>query len=154
MAKKGSKRKSVYVSERMQMILDGTLKIEELDDEEIFKGKIRSADGSFKGRGAEMIPRKFYDAATQELMKRWQQKVNTNLEPMMKVLQELANNPRVAADARYKSAVYLIERAAGKVPEKTEMKLEVAAWEENIEGLLYDSPDDPPKKKTPKKKAG
>jgi hypothetical protein len=55
------------------------------------------------------------------------------------------NNPRLPADARYKSAVYLIERAAGKVPEKTEMKLEVAKWEEDIEGLLFD-PDAPDKK--------
>ena len=132
------KQRRVRVGERMQAVMDGTLAIEELDDEEIFRGQIRSVDGDFKGRPADMIPRKFYAAATNELMRRWQAKVNAELEPALKVLRDIANNPKAPADARYKSAVYLIERAAGKVPEKTEMKLEVAKWEDDIEGLLFD----------------
>lgn len=136
-----SKKKTIRVSERMQQIMDGVLSIEELDDEEIFRGQIRSVDGDFKGRPSDNIPRKFYAAATQELLRRWQHKVNQSLDPALKVLQDIANNPKAPADARYKSAVYLIERAAGKVPEKTEMKLEVAKWEEDIDGLLFDDDD-------------
>lgn len=138
-----SKQRKVRVSERMQAVMDGTIPIEELDDEEIFRGQIRSESGDFRGRPSDVIPRKFYAAATQELMKRWQAKVNSKLDPALKVLEEIMSNPKLPADARYKSAVYLIERAAGKVPEKTEMKLEVAKWEEDIEDLMYD----PDKKK-------
>lgn len=137
-----SKKKTLRVSARMQALMDGEISIEDLDDEEIFKGQIRADDGTFRGRKPDVIPRKFYDMATQELLRRWQQKVNTQLDPMLKVLQELATSPKVAADARYKSAVYLIERAAGKVPEKSEMKLEVAKWEEDIDGIFFGEDDD------------
>lgn len=138
MAKTKSKRKMHHISERMQKVLDGEIKVEDLTDEEIFRGQIKSDKGDFRGRPSDMIPRKFYNAATQELMRRFQARVNETLEPALKVLEQIANNPKAPADARYKSAVYLIERAAGKVPEKTEMKLEVAKWEEDIEGILTD----------------
>lgn len=137
MAKKGYKMSRV--SPRMQDILDGKILVEDLDDEEIFRGQIRADNGTFQGRPSDMIPRKFYNAATQELLRRWQARVNATLEPALKVLEEIANNPRLPADARYKSAVYLIERAAGKVPEKTEMKVEVAKWEADIEDLIYEA---------------
>lgn len=132
------KKKVIRVNPRMQAIMDGTLSIEDLDDEEIFRGQIRADNGTFQGRPTDAIPRKFYNAAATELMRRFQQRVNEKLEPALKVLEEIANNPKAPADARYKSAVYLIERAAGKVPEKTEMSVEIRKWEEDIEELFYD----------------
>lgn len=137
-----SKKKTLRVSARMQALMDGEISIEDLDDEEIFKGQIRADDGTFRGRKPDVIPRKFYDMATQELMRRWQQRVNSKLDPALKVLEEIMSNPKLPADARYKSAVYLIERAAGKVPEKSEMKLEVAKWEEDIDGIFFGEDDD------------
>jgi len=134
---KGKKHR-IRVSDRMTAVMEGTLKIEDLDDEEIFRGQIRSDSGDFRGRPSDYIPRKFYVAATQELMQRWQAKVNSKLDPALKVLEDIMQNPKLPADARYKSAVYLIERAAGKVPEKTEMKVELAKWEEDLEDLIYD----------------
>lgn len=148
----GAKEKKITISPKMQALMDGTISIEDLDDEEIQRGQIRDKNGQFRGNKMDLIPRKFYDLATRELLRRWQDQVNQQLNPMLKVLQELAQNPRVSADARYKSAVYLIERAAGKVPEKTEMKVEVAKWEEDIEGLFYED-DEKPKKKKQKEEA-
>lgn len=134
-----AKKVRVNISPRMQMLLDGELAIEDLHDDEIFKGQLRDKNGKFQGTRTNMIPRQFYDQAVVELMRRWQAKVNSQLEPMMKVLQDLANNPKVSADARYKSAVYLIERAAGKVPEKAEMKVELSKWEKDIaNGAIFD----------------
>lgn len=137
--KRKSKKKTLRINGRMQDLLDGKISIEDLSDEEIFSGKIRAADGTMKGRPSDVIPRKFYNEAIAELMKRFQDRVNEQLEPMLKVLEELATNPRVSADARYKSAVYLIERAAGKVPEKQEMKVQLNKWEKDIaSGILFD----------------
>lgn len=134
-----AKQVKVSISPRMQMLLDGELSIEELDDDEIFKGQIKDKNGKFQGTRTAMIPRKFYDQAVVELMRRWQARLNADLEPMRQVLLEMAQNPRVSADARYKSAVYLMERAAGKVPEKTDLKIEVAKWEKDIaNGVIFD----------------
>lgn len=132
------KRKKVTINSRMQKIMDGELSIEDLDDEEIFSGKIRATDGSMKGRPVDFIPRKFYAAATAELMKRFQLRVNEQLEPMLQVLQEIALNTRLPADARYKAATYLVERAAGKVPDKVEAQISVQPWQQAIEGIVFD----------------
>lgn len=143
----GAKTKKVTISPRMQAIMDGKMSIEDLDDEEIERGQIRDKNGGFRGTKMDMIPRKFYEQARAEMLRRWQMQVEAELAPALKVLRTIAHNERLPADARYKSAVYLIERAAGKVPEKTEMKVEVAKWEEDIEGLFYEDDDKPKKKK-------
>lgn len=121
---------------RLELYLDGQLKVEDMDDKELEKGRWRDKNGSFKGRPTKMLPRKFADELQAERIKRWNRRVLEELEPMKQVLKDIALNPRAPADARHKSAVYLIERAVGKVPEKSEVKVEVAPWEADIEGIL------------------
>jgi hypothetical protein len=121
---------------RMERYLAGELKVSEMDDKELKKGMFRNKEGGFKGRPPNNIPRKFYNELDAERIKRWNDKVKTDLEPMREVLREIALNPRASADARHKSAVYLIERAVGKVPDKGEVKIEMAPWEANIQGIL------------------
>ena len=127
------------VSPRMKALMDGEISVEDLDYEELQMGQVRNVKGNFKGRPTDMVPRKFYEALVQELHRRWQAKLNEDIEPMRQVLRDLATNPKASHDAKYKSAVYLIERAAGKVPEKNEVKLEVSKWEDAIEGILVDT---------------
>lgn len=140
-ANKG-KKKAVRINPKMQDFLDGKISIEDLDDEEIRRGQFRSIDGDFKGRPTDIIPRKFYDAVVRETIKRANDKFRQELEPSLMVLREIAQNPRAHADARYKSAVYLIERAAGKVPEKQEVALTVSKWEADIQDLIFEDEDE------------
>lgn len=139
-SKDKGKKKLIRVNPRMQQFLDGELKVEDLDDEEIRRGQFRSADGDFKGRPTQLIPRKFYDAVVRENIKRANRRFQEELEPSIQVLKDIAHNPRMHADARMKSAIFLIERAAGKTPEKSEVKVELAKWEEDIEGVLFEAP--------------
>ena len=140
-ANKG-KKKVVRINPKMQAIVDGTLDISELDDEEIRRGQFRSAQGTFQGRPTDMVPRKFHEALVRETIKRANLRMREELIPAINTLKEISENKRAPADARYKSAVYLIERVAGKVPEKSEVKVEVAKWEADIEGLLYEGDKD------------
>lgn len=114
----------------------GLIKIEDMSDKEVEKGRWADKDGKFKGRPTKVMPRKFADELQVERIKRWNKKVQEDLDPMRQVLLDIALNPRASADARHKCAVYLIERAVGKVPEKNEIKLEIAKWEQDIEGIL------------------
>lgn len=124
---------------RFQLYEAGLLKVEDMDDKEIEKGTWRNADGKFNsGRPPKNIPKKFYDELHAERIKRWNRKVETDLNSMRDVLRDIALNPRASADARHKSAVYLIERVVGKVPDKQEVKVDVAKWEADIEGILVD----------------
>jgi hypothetical protein len=124
---------------QVERYLAGELKVADMDDEELRRGKWRNEKGTFKGvGGSKMMPRKFFEELRAETMRRWNAQLVDELEPMRDVLKQIALNPKAPADARHKSAIYLIERVVGKVPEKSEMKVEVAKWEENIEGILTD----------------
>lgn len=124
---------TAVINPRMAALLDGTLKVSELDDEEIERGRCRGPNGKF-GKQSALVPAKFHQLMVGELRKRMEAKFAQDVEPMRKILKEIANNPRTSPDARYKSAVYLIDRGAGKVAEKTEAVVEVKKWE----GLLDD----------------
>lgn len=136
--KRKTKPKPAEINPRMLALMNGELDITDLDDEEIRRGQFRSADGTFRGRPVDAVPRKFYNAVVAETIRRANEKFRAEIEPSLNALKEIRDSPRAPADARYKSAVHLLERAVGKVPDKTEMKVEVAKWEENIEELFFD----------------
>jgi hypothetical protein len=131
----------VRISERMKDLVDHPEKFAELSDDEVYRGRLKAEDGTFKGRPPAYTPTKFNQLMRQELIRRWEMEVAKTLKPSLEVLHDIANGKitgRVPADARMKSAIYLIERTVGKVPEKTEMQVELKPWQEGIEGLLYD----------------
>lgn len=137
-------QKWITVSERMQYLMDHPDAFRDLDDEEVSKGRLKDKNGGFSGRPPKAVPLKFHDMMRQELIRRWNIKVAETLEPSLKVLHEISQGKisgRVPADARMKSAIYLIERTVGKVPEKSEMQVELKPWQDGIEGLLYEAPD-------------
>lgn len=139
MGKKTNHR--VRVSDRMKDLVANPEKFEQLSDEEVYRGQLYSSDGSFKGRPPAYVPAKFSQLMRRELIRRWEAEVAKTLQPSLEVLRDIAKGQisgRVPADARMKSAIYLIERTVGKVPEKTEMQVEVKKWEEDLGSLLYD----------------
>lgn len=128
---------------RMERYLVGELKVADMDDEELAKGKWKNKNGTFKGvGGSQMLPRSFFNELRAETVRRWNDRLVDELQPSIDVLKEIAQNPRAPADARHRSAIYLIERVAGKVPEKTEIKMEIAPWEQNIAGILVGDDDE------------
>lgn len=143
--RKTTPKKTIRISPRMQALMDGELKVEDLDDEEVRRGQLRSKDGDFRGRKTDYVPRKFHDLLVQEHLRRWNLKVAKELDPALDALREIAtgnHRSKTPADARLKAAIYLIERTAGKVPEKNEVKLEVAKWEEDIDGIFFGEDED------------
>jgi hypothetical protein len=123
---------------RMELYEAGLLKVADMDDKELEKGWFRNASGGFKGGRPKQVPRKFADELHAERIRRWNKKVEEELDASLQALKDIRDNPRAPADARHKSAVYLIERAVGKVPERNEVKVEMAPWEEKIAGILVD----------------
>lgn len=139
------KKHSVRISERMEFLVENPEEFKKLSNEEIVKGRLKSIDGTFKGRPPAYVPQKFADLMRREQIRRWEEKVAETLQPSLEVLHDIAQGKiqgRVPADARMKSAIYLIERTVGKVPEKTEMQVELKPWQDNLEGLVYDDKKD------------
>lgn len=131
-------QKVVSISPRMQAFVDGTISLDELDDEEIMRGQLRDKNGGFSGRPSDYIPRKFHTQLVRETIKRMEGKFRESQDVAYQALIEIASNPRAHADARYKASVYLIERIHGKVPDRVIAQVAVAPWEDNIEELVVD----------------
>jgi len=115
--------------------MDGTLSVEDLDDEEVMRGQLKARDGTFKGGVPLSIPREFYTAIRIEQQKRFTEGLNPLV---LKALDTLAYvmKPDYRAQpgdaAKVKAATYIIDRFAGKTPENVQLKAEVTNKFEDV----------------------
>jgi hypothetical protein len=116
-------RKSVQVSvTRLQLLLDGTLTIEELDDEEIRRMQLKDSTGSFKGRPPLWIPHSLALAFKQEFFRRFQSELGEMIPDAMKAIKEQLNSRHLSpGDAtRLRAAELVIDRVFGKVTQNVD----------------------------------
>lgn len=132
---KGVKRRT---SDRYEAFIQGELSIEDLDMEELLKGQIRDRNGGFTGRPPLQIPRAFHTKVVQELLQRADQTWRSNLDAAMKVFVEIMENPRVRAQDRLYAAQYIIERTAGKIPDKQVIEASVRKWEDVADAVIVE----------------
>lgn len=122
---------------RQELFEDGALSVADLDDEELRVGRCRGIDGRIVtgGQRTKMMPRDIYDAMVQEHMSRTNEKIRTQVDAALGVLVDImtddTNEPKDRADA----AKYLFERHAGKTPERVQVAVAKAPWEELIGGI-------------------
>ena len=133
---------------RTAQLLSGDLTIEELDDEEILRGQLRSADGSFSGNRRDMVPRKLADAFRRELIRRMEDRIAAHgieaIETVVDVMRhgegaQLSIHEREGSN-RLKAAGMILDRIMGKPEQKTVVSGEVTIWQQAIEdgSLLVD----------------
>lgn len=139
---KGSQRHEHRVQGRMAQFIAGEITVEDLDDEELMRGRIRDINGKFSGPKPKLIPREFHDALVRELLKRGDQLLRENFLMAMDTFFDIAGNKALEPKDRLKAAQYLWERVAGKVPDKVELKAEIAPWQEDIKEIVAKEPDE------------
>jgi hypothetical protein len=137
-----AKKKANTLPPRYEAFLDGTLTVEDLDDEELLKGQLRDKDGQFRGRPPLMIPRAFHVKLTQELLHRAEGKIREHFNEAMQVFIDVMNNPRVRPQDRLYAAQYVWERMAGKIPEKQVVEASVRKWEDVAEAVVVELIED------------
>lgn len=120
----------VSIPPRVQALLDGTIGVEELDDEELARGYLRAADGSFRGPPA-IIPRAIHTRMMRELFDRAGAELRTNLIKVTKQMVSLATDPDVDPAVRLRASQFVIERLMGKTPD-----VQVSVDEKRYEKLL------------------
>lgn len=128
-----SRHTNARLSNRYQALVDGDLKVEELDTEELVRGQLMDKNGHFSGRPPLAIPRNFHQAAVRELIHRSEKNLLGKLMNMYDVLEEVAMNKHTNGQARVQAAVYIIERISGKIPDRSQVSLEVTKFQELIE---------------------
>jgi hypothetical protein len=124
---------------RYAQLLNGTLSVEDLDDEELAQGRLKSSDGSFRGRPPRVIPADLVQAMRREWLSRAEAKLRDALmEKGIGTLVSLAENEDVDPAVRLRAADKIIERTMGKVPDRVHI-----AAEDPVESLFRSILADP-----------
>lgn len=124
---------------RYAQLVSGTLAVEDLEDEELARGQLRSADGTWRGRPPRVLPAELVQAMRREWLDRAEAKLREALlDKGIGTLVELAGSDRIDPAVRLRAANALIERTMGKVPDKIQL-----AAEDPVETLFRNILADP-----------
>ena len=124
---------------RYAQLLNGQLKVEDLDDEEVAQGRLKAADGTFRGRPPVVVPAELVQAMRREWLSRAEDKLRRALlEKGIGTLVELAGSDRIDPAVRLRAATTLMERVMGKVPDTIQL-----AAEDPVEALFRNILADP-----------
>lgn len=130
----------VRVNPKMAAILRGDIDVADLDDEELARGELRGKDGKFH-RGPRMVPRDMYTKMMNELFKRANEQMKTNLVDAVKVLTAIATDPDADPKDALKAAQWIIERVMGKTPDNVIVKQD-APWQSLLVNVTANNPQD------------
>lgn len=128
-------------SPRLAKLISGELKVEDLDDEELARGYPKDRGGKFRGRPPKMIPKELHDRMTRELLRRGQDMFRMEYQTAIEAMAKIAADPTEKSADRIKAAQYIIERVAGKVPDKVEIAA-ADPWQQIIDRIVVDGKGD------------
>lgn len=110
---------------RYALLLNGVIKVEDLDDDELARGQLKASDGTFRGRAPKVVPTELVQAMRREWLGRAEAKLREALmDHGIGTLVELAKNKNIDESVRLRAADKIIERTMGKVPDKIELRAE------------------------------
>jgi hypothetical protein len=115
----------------------GFLSVEDLDDEELRAGRCRDETGNIPRVAGKTntIPRDQYDEMVAEHEKRFNQRLRERLDTMIDVICNVATDDTVEPRDRLEAAKYIFERVAGKTPERVQVNVSKAPWEDMLGGI-------------------
>lgn len=125
-------------NKRMSQLLDGDLKVAELDDEEVAYGITKADDGKFSAKAAyhaTRLPKRLKDEMKRELFKRANRLLERNVLASINSIIEIATEPGSEDRDRLKAAQYIIERIQGKTPDVVQVSQE-KPWEVVLAGVV------------------
>lgn len=101
--------------DRVQKFMQGFIKTEELDDDEVQGGFVRNSQGM--PIIGWRLGAKFQAQLTKELHRRLNEFLKTKTPDMLKVMVDIAENDLFEAADRIKAATWVAERTMGKTPD-------------------------------------
>jgi len=97
------------------------LSVEDLDTEELAKGRLKDKNGKFTGRPPRLLPRQILDAMRSEHHKRVNSILEESLSDMVKIMRGVAMDKTADPAVRLRAAIYIYERFMGKLPDRIEV---------------------------------
>jgi hypothetical protein len=96
-----------------QDIANGVRPLDELSDEEVFKGKIKDARGVF-GPRPSFYPQNFIDEQIRRSLDWANDEIRSGARDAIRVLKEVMNDTTASAADRMKAAMFFTDRFLGK----------------------------------------
>lgn len=132
----------IQYSGRYKALVEGDLSVEDLDTEELAKGRLKDKNGKFTGRPPKFLPRQLIDAMRSEHYKRVNGILEESLSDMVKTMRAIAKDPDQDGATRLKAAIYVYERFMGKTPDKVEV-LRGDKVQDVVDRIMYDIKESP-----------
>ncbi len=131
------KQRDVTTMTRQELLTEGLIDPEDLDDEELIRGMARSPEGNFYTDKARKraIPKHIYDKMVQRLFERANEKFRENLLSCVESLAEIANGTAFEPADRIRAATYIVDRVLGKTAEKIDMSVGLKPYQEILTGI-------------------
>jgi hypothetical protein len=139
---RGEGESRVQYSGRYKALVEGTLSVEDLDTEELAKGRLKDKNGTFTGRPPKFLPRQLVDAMRSEHYKRVNSVLEESLSDMVKTMRAIALDPKQEGSVRLKAAVYVYERFMGKTPDRIQV-IKGDKVQDVVDRIMYDIGESP-----------
>jgi hypothetical protein len=144
-----SRGKRVHASRKLTDVMDkidaGDMTMQEfvatLSPEELVRGQLKDHTGRFTGRPPKWIPAEFFQACIRQLLREGDRMWREAYFDAIKAFTAIATDPNVEPKDRLKAGQYVIERVAGKTPDKVEVSV-VQPWEAIIGGIVAEAEDE------------
>lgn len=109
-----------------------------MDDDELSRGQFRNLGGTFQGSNIQKYSAKTHADMKRELLKRGQSSLDGAYLKAISVLSEIADSGLAEDRDRIKAALAIMERVAGKVPDRIEVG-GTDAFSDVLQGIIDDS---------------
>lgn len=124
---------------RYALLARGEITIDDLDDEELARGRLKDKNGRWSGRPPKAIPTDLANAMRKAWLGRAEERLrDALLQSGIGVLVKLADDVRIDPSVRLRAAEKIIERTMGKVPDKV-----MVSSEDPVETLFRNILSDP-----------
>jgi hypothetical protein len=114
--------------------------VEGLDPEELARGQLKSAAGTFSGRPPSMVPREFLLACQREMKARFEVLFSKEVLGIAEQYLAMAQSPTLKEETKAKMLQYAMERVFGGIPKDIILKQE-APWEQMVVNVMGDDTD-------------
>lgn len=112
----------------------GHLPVEELDDEELARGQVRKANGSFTRN--KVVDTKIHDAMVRQLFKRSDEKLRENLLVAVDTMAEIASGTAYEPADRLRAAEFIYKTVRGPTPVKVDVTVDAKPFENVLNAVM------------------
>ncbi|UOW92882.1 hypothetical protein SEA_LEOPARD_4 [Mycobacterium phage Leopard] len=124
---------------RQEMFMNGFIRVEDLDDEELRLGRCREANGRIpvSRTKTEMVPRDLYDEMVAEHARRFDENLRQQLDLALNTMAEVMTDPTAEHKDKMEAAKWFVDRVRGKAIDRVAVHVQKQPWEELLGDVAH-----------------